>query len=93
MVPCLFNIFDDPYEYNDLADTEPQLLQEMLEQFQQLVLEYSAPNDPNDPTEDDLIWKYGYHLDKREGASPGCEMVAKTGWWRPWVNATSLLEP
>ena len=88
--PCLFNIFDDPYEYNNLADTEPGLLKEMHAQFLQLVSEYSAPNDPNDPTLEDLIWKYGYHMDKREGSSPGCTMVAQTGWWRPWVNATSL---
>ena len=85
--PCLFNIFQDPYEYNDLASSSPQLLAEMKAQFEQLVQEYSAPNSDRDPQPHELIWKYGYHMDAREGDSPGCTMVEETGWWRPWVNA------
>ena len=90
VTPCLFNIFDDPLEYNNLAASQPALLQSMHTQFEQLVAEYSAPNDPNDPPLSALQWQFGYHVDGRGTASPGCQMVNKTGWWRPWVNATTL---
>jgi hypothetical protein len=35
--PCLYNIFSDPYEYDDLAASDPALLAEMHAQFLQLV--------------------------------------------------------
>jgi hypothetical protein len=33
---CLFNIFDDPGEYNDLAQAQPEKLQEMIQLLAQL---------------------------------------------------------
>lgn len=44
---CLFNVFDDPYEYVNLASSQPQIVAEMAALLQELQLTVFSPDRGN----------------------------------------------
>ena len=72
----LYDIVKDPYEHNDLSESEPELLQEMLQHYNAYAKE---PRDMQDQ---------GYHSFKElpRADDQACDFMQKHGgYWRPWL--------
>ena len=48
--PCLFNLQDDPTEHDDVADSNPDLVQELVDFAKEIAEEYHPPQ--HDPAQD-----------------------------------------
>lgn len=73
---CLYNIVADPQEKKELSSTEPEILERMLERYNQY---YKEPRDKQDQ---------GYHTDAEVPADKeACSYMANHGgYWRPWKD-------
>ena len=72
---CLYNIVNDPTERQDLANTQPDILKQMLDRYNKYSKE---PRDMQDQ---------GYHNNDLPRDQYACTYMAKHGgYWRPWKN-------
>lgn len=71
---CLYNIISDPSEKNNLVNTKPNLLQEMLSKY------HAYSKEPRD------MQDQGYHTrEELPFLNSVCEYMTKYGgYWRPW---------
>ena len=73
---CLYNIIQDPGEKHDLSQTQPDILQKMLERYN------SHAKEPQD------MLDQGYHSHTGLPNFPqACQYMKNNGgYWRPWIN-------
>ena len=73
---CLFDIVNDPRELNNLAKTEPKLMQELLQRYNKYSQE---PRDMQDQ---------GYHSNEDLPSDPNaCQYMREHGgYWQSWKN-------
>ena len=59
--PCLFDIREDPCEYHNLADSSPQVVQELLHLLHRFNETAVPPlNTQSDPRSNPKYWNYTY---------------------------------
>eukprot|EP01121_Diplochlamys_sp_Union-15-3_P015578 TRINITY_DN5184_c0_g1_i3.p1 TRINITY_DN5184_c0_g1~~TRINITY_DN5184_c0_g1_i3.p1 ORF type:complete len:309 (-),score=51.98 TRINITY_DN5184_c0_g1_i3:78-1004(-) len=73
--PCLFNVITDPTEHNDLSNSMPDKLQELIQRYDELAksevsLEESGLCPPPPPNG----WPNAFEVNK------------KSGYWEPWAD-------
>ena len=73
---CLYNIIDDPGEKKDLSQTNPDVLQKMIDRYN------AHAKEPQDMLDQGYHNQYGLP-DFQEA----CQyMKDRGGYWRPWIN-------
>jgi len=75
--PCLYNIEEDPSEANDLAPSNPDIVEALLARLRQLSIPEAAPQPPDALTPDP--------------PDAACAVVVATGAWLPWDVPAQLL--